>query len=164
MVGGTAGNQGTGGMVTKMEAAKTATACGTTVVIASGREPDVMARIARGESIGTCFLPITSPLESRERWMMSGLSTKGKLIVDAGAAAALKKQKGSLLAAGIVAIEGDFERGDPVDVYDEDANRLGSGISNYGSNDVVLIKGAHSGKIAELLGHDYGSGGGHPPN
>ena len=77
-------------MTTKIEAAKLATASGVTVVIADGKETDVILRLASGENIGTRFMPVTSKLESRKRWMLSGLSTTGKLIVDAGAALALK--------------------------------------------------------------------------
>ncbi len=157
MVGGTAGSQGTGGMMTKIEAVKTATACGTTVIIASGREPGAIVQAAGGEAVGTRFLPLSTPRESRERWMLSGLSTKGRLTVDDGAAAALRKEKRSLLAAGITGVEGAFERGDLVDVVDGTGGRLGSGISNYGLPDVVLIRGAQSGQISGLLGHDYGS-------
>ncbi len=155
MVGGTAGSQGTGGMITKIEAAKTATACGTSVVIASGREPDVITRVASGESVGTRFLPVNSPLESRERWMLSGLGARGKLIIDGGAVSALKRS-GSLLAAGILAVEGDFERGDLVDVCGESGDRLGAGISNYSSADIDRIKGVRSDRIAQILGHDFG--------
>jgi glutamate 5-kinase len=154
---GTVGNLGVGGMATKIEAAKMATACGVTVVIADGREPDVISRIAAGEAIGTRFLPATSNLESRKRWMLSGLSTRGKLVVDSGAAVALKKQKRSLLAAGIKQIEGKFQRGDIVNIYDPDGSRLGCGITNYGSADIAAIKGVHSKKIAATLGYDYGS-------
>jgi len=75
---------GTGGMITKVEAAKLATSSGVTVVIADGREPDVILKLANGEAIGTRFLPATSKLESRKRWMLSGLSTRGKLVVDPG--------------------------------------------------------------------------------
>jgi glutamate 5-kinase len=156
-VGGTAGNQGTGGMITKIEAARIATSCGITVIIASGHEPDVITKVVGGEAVGTCFLPLSGSPDSRERWILSGLSTKGKLVVDTGAATALKKQKGSLLSAGIVAVENSFERGDLVDIFDTGKNRIGSGISNYSSIDVDLIKGRHSDKISELLGHDYGS-------
>jgi len=148
---------GTGGMITKIEAAKLATASGVTVVIADGREPDVILRLAAGEAVGTHFPPATSKLESRKRWMLSGLSTKGKLIVDSGAALALKKQKRSLLAAGIKQLEGDFQRGDIVNICDPDGSRLGCGITNYSSADIEIIKGAHSRKIAALLGYDYGS-------
>jgi glutamate 5-kinase len=148
---------GTGGMITKIEAAKLATASGVTVVVADGREPDIILRLAAGEAVGTCFLPTSSKLESRERWMLSGLSTKGKLVVDTGAVLALRKQKRSLLAAGIKQIEGEFQRGDIVNIYDPRGSCLGCGITNYGSADIGIIKGAHSGKIAALLGYDYGS-------
>jgi glutamate 5-kinase len=154
---GTVGDLGVGGMMTKIEAARMATACGVTVVVADGREKDVIVRIASGEAIGTRFLPAASNLESRKRWMLSGLSTRGKLVVDAGAAVALKKQKRSLLAAGIKQIEGKFQRGDIVNIYDLDGARLGCGITNYGSADIAAIKGVHSGKIAATLGYDYGS-------
>ncbi len=153
----TAGNLGTGGMVTKLEAAKLATASGVTVVIADGREADVILRLAAGEAVGTHFPPITSKLESRQRWMLSGLSTKGKLVVDSGAALALRKQNRSLLAAGITQVEGKFERGDIVNIYDPQGSRLGCGITNYSSADITAIKGAHSKKIASTLGYDYGS-------
>jgi len=148
---------GTGGMVTKIEAAKLATASGITVVIADGREPDVILRLASGETIGTRFLPASSKLESRKRWMLSGLSTRGKLVVDSGAALALRKQKRSLLSAGIKQVEGKFQRGDIVNIYDSQGFRLGCGITNYSSADIDIIKGAHSRKIANLLGYNYGS-------
>jgi len=157
LVAGTAGNLGTGGMITKIEAAKLATACGITVIIANGQEPDVIVRVGRSEAIGTCFLPTTTKLESRQRWMLSGLSTKGKLVVDAGAALALKNQNRSLLAAGITGVAGDFERGDTVNIHDPEGARIACGISNYSSADIALIKGVHSRKIVEVLGYDYGS-------
>ena len=157
LVTATPGTLGTGGMATKIEAAKLATASGVTVIIADGREPDMILRLAAGEKAGTRFLPIVSKLESRQRWMLSGLSTKGKLVVDFGAASALKKQKRSLLAAGITQIEGEFQRGDIVNLYDPEGVRLGCGITNYSSADIAAIKGVHSDKIATTLGYDYGS-------
>ena len=156
LAAGTASNLGIGGMTTKIEAAKLATASGTTVVIADGREKDVILRLESGEAIGTRFLPTTSKLESRKRWMLSGLCTMGKLVVDSGAALALKKQKRSLLSAGIKQAEGKFDRGDIVDIYDAEGSHLGCGITNYSSNDIGVIKGANSKKIATLLGFDYG--------
>jgi glutamate 5-kinase len=153
----TASRLGTGGMITKVAAAKLATSFGVTVVIADGREPDVILRLARGEAIGTRFLPASSKRESRQRWMLSGLSTKGKLVVDFGAAKALRKQKRSLLAAGIKDLEGEFQRGAIVNIYDPEGSRLGCGITNYSSADLKVIKGVHSGKIVTLLGYDYGS-------
>jgi glutamate 5-kinase len=157
LASGTTGGLGVGGMITKIEAAKLATASGVTVVIADGKEPDVILRVAAGEPIGTRFMPVSSKLESRERWMLSGLSTKGKLVIDSGAAQALKKQNSSLLAAGIIQIEGKFQRGDIVNIYDQNGVRLGCGISNYSAGDIKVIKGAHSKEIANLLSHDYGS-------
>lgn len=157
LAGGTHSGLGTGGMITKLQAAKMATACGIIVIIAKGTERDVLIRLAAGESIGTCFLPTANKLESRERWMLAGLSVKGKLMVDPGAVEALNKKKSSLLAAGIVSVEGNFERGDLVDVFDTQENRLGSGITNYNAGDVVTIQGMHSRKIAGILGFDYGA-------
>jgi glutamate 5-kinase len=153
----TAGRLGTGGMVTKVAAAKLATSFGVAVVVADGREPDVILRLARGEPVGTRFLPTSSKRESRQRWMLSGLSTKGRLVVDSGAARALRKQKRSLLAAGIQDLAGEFQRGAIVNIYDPEGARLGCGITNYSSADLKVIKGAHSGKIVTLLGYDYGS-------
>jgi len=157
LAAGTASRLGTGGMVTKIEAAKLATPSGVTVIIADGREPDVILRLARGDALGTRFLPVTTKLESRKRWMLSGLATKGKLVVDSGAVAALKKQKRSLLAAGIKGIEGTFQRGDIVNIYDPAGSQIGCGITNYGSADIEVIKGVHSKKIAAVIGYDYGS-------
>ncbi len=148
---------GTGGVSTKIEAAKLATASGVTVVIADGREPDIILRLASGEAVGTRFMPATSKLESRKRWMLSGLSTKGKLVVDSGASLALRKQNRSLLAAGIKQVEGEFQRGDIVNICDPDGVCLSCGITNYSSSDIATIKGIHSRKIATLLGYDYGS-------
>jgi len=153
----TAGNLGTGGMITKLEAAKLATASGVTVIIADGRQPDIITRLTAGEAIGTRFPAATSQLESRQRWMLSGLSTRGELVVDSGAALALKKQKRSLLAAGITRVKGKFQRGDIVNVSDPEGTRLACGLTNYSSSDIDSIKGVHSRRIAAFLGYDYGS-------
>jgi|TARA_B100000315_G_scaffold259638_1_gene316453 glutamate 5-kinase len=157
LASGTPSQMGTGGMATKIEAAKLATASGITVIITDGRQSNVILRLVAGEAIGTCLLPTSSNLESRKRWMLSGLSTRGKLVVDNGAAMALKKQKRSLLAAGIKSIEGNCERGDIVNIYDTDGSHLGCGIINYSATDIKAIKGCHSGQIASLLSYDYGA-------
>ena len=157
LAGDTAGKLGTGGMVTKIEAARLATDSGIAVIIANGRVSDVLIKIASGERLGTLFKPITGKLDSRDRWMLSGLCTKGKLIVDTGAMEALKKQKRSLLAAGIQQVEGKFLRGDIVDIYDVAGTHLGAGITNYSAHDIEAIKGMHSQKIATMLGCDYGA-------
>jgi len=156
LAAGTANRLATGGMVTKIKAAKMATASGITTIIASGREPDVILRLVTGEAIGTRFLPTSSRRESRKRWMVSGLGAKGTIIVDSGAAQALSKQKRSLLAAGIKGLNGSFQRGEIVAIADEEGHRLGYGITNYGAADVTTIKGSHSNRIMDLLGHDYG--------
>ena len=156
LASGSHSQSGTGGMVTKIEAARLATASGVTVIIADGREPDIILRLVQGEAIGTCFVP-TSKRDSRQRWMLSGLSTRGKLVVDAGAARALREQKGSLLPAGIEAVEGQFQRGDLVNIHDPAGVRLGCGITNYSSSEISRIQGVHSRKIASLLGYDYGT-------
>lgn len=156
LAGGAACKQGTGGMITKIEAAKLATSSGVNVVIAGGREPDVLIRIAAGEDIGTLFSAQMDKMESKKRWMLSGLASKGKVMVDKGAALALKEGNKSLLPAGVLSVKGDFQRGDIVDILDEGGKHIGCGIANYSSSDMAIIKGAHSDKIPALLGHDYG--------
>jgi glutamate 5-kinase len=152
----TTSDVGTGGSITKIEAAKLATESGVRVVMASGREPDIIIKLAQGEPIGTHFLSVASHLESRQRWMVSGLGTKGKLIIDSGAALALQKQNRSLLAAGIKSVEGQFGRGDIVAIFDTGGTQIGCGITNYSAADTVIIKGAQSDKIGSLLSFDYG--------
>lgn len=148
---------GVGGMTTKIEAAKLATSSGVTVVIANGRKPDILRQVALGENIGTLFPPRTSKLESKKRWMLSGLASKGRLIIDGGAALALREQNRSLLPAGVVDVEGEFQRGDVVGIFDSEGNHIGYGISNYESRDASTIKGGHSKAIAGRLGYEYGT-------
>jgi len=157
LAGDTASSYSVGGMITKLEAAKLATASGVTMVIANGRKPDVLRQIAIGQNIGTIFPSRTSKLESKKRWMLSRLACKGKLIIDDGAVLALEKQNRSLLAAGIVGVEGEFERGDVVDIFDSKGSQIGCGIPNYSSKDITVIKGAHSAAISGLLGYEYGA-------
>jgi glutamate 5-kinase len=152
----TASAVGTGGMITKIEAAKLATESGVRVVIADGREPDIIIRLAQGEPVGTHFLSTANHRESRQRWMLSGLSTKGIITIDSGAVLALKKQNRSLLAAGIQSAEGKFERGDMVAIYDTEGTQIGCGITNYCAADIDIIKGTQSDKIGSLLNFDYG--------
>ena len=151
------GPQGTGGMVTKEEAAKLATSSGVAVVIAAGRQPEVIPRLVQGEPMGTFFPATTTKLESRQRWMVSGLALRGKVMVDPGAATALRKGKGSLLPAGIKEVEKEFHRGDVIDIVDWQGRRIACGISNYSYADVKVIKGAHSDEIMSLLGYEFGA-------
>lgn len=156
MAGTAASQKGTGGMITKLEAARLATASGVSVVIASGYAPDILLRLSSGEALGTLFPPTTSKLESRKRWMLSGLTSRGKLVIDSGAARAIRVQNKSLLPTGVKDVKGTFLRGDTVEIFDDKNQRIGCGISNYGSEEVKAIKGSHSDKIAALLGHEYG--------
>ncbi len=149
--------QGTGGMATKIEAAKLATSSGVAVIIADGGEPGVIGRLVYGEPLGTSFPPLATKLESRKRWMLSGLGSRGRLIIDAGATAALKKEKGSLLPIGVKEVEKEFHRGDVVDIVDPRGTHIARGITNYSSSDIQIIRGAHSGEIMALLGYEYGA-------
>jgi glutamate 5-kinase len=152
----TASRQGIGGMATKIEAVRLATSSGVNVVIADGREPDMLVRISQGEDIGTFFPAPVNKMESKKRWMLSGLASKGKVTVDKGAVSALKEHNKSLLPAGVIKTEGKFQRGDIVDILDEKSKRIGCGIANYSSSDLVSIGGKHSDTIPGLLGYDYG--------
>jgi glutamate 5-kinase len=148
---------GTGGMATKLSAAKLATSSGTEVRIVDGREPNVLLRVLRGESIGTRFLARSDRMESRKRWILSGLSHSGKLMVDAGAARALLETGASLLPAGIVDIQGAFERGESVDIVAPDGKTVARGIANYDWSDVRKLLGRQSLEIEDTLGYSYGS-------
>jgi glutamate 5-kinase len=156
VAGSTCGPEGIGGMTTKIEAARLATSSGVNVVIADGRGPDMLVRISQGEDIGTLFPAQVTKMESKKRWMLSGLACKGKITVDSGAVSALSKHNRSLLPAGIMAAQGEFHRGDIVDIVDEQGKRIGCGISNYSSSDLAVIDGQHSDRILGLLGYDYG--------
>ena len=156
VAGGTLNSQGIGGMSTKVEAAKLATCSGVDVLIANGREANILLRIDDGEVTGTLFVASTSKLESRKRWMLSGLACQGRVVVDAGAARAIKRGAGSLLPAGVVAVKGLFGRGDIVDVVGADGSRIAIGFANYASLDVDKIMGQHSDRITDVLGYSYG--------
>jgi glutamate 5-kinase len=149
--------RGIGGMTTKIQAARLATASGTHVVIADGGEKDVLVRLAEGEAVGTLFPATVDRLESRKRWMLTGLSLKGSIVVDAGAARALRQEKRSLLPAGIRRVEGPFERGDAIAIRDSEGRRIACGIASYGSSDIETIHGLRSERIEEVLGYQYGA-------
>ena len=148
--------RGRGGMRAKLAAARLAAASGVDVVIANGRTPNVIERIAGGESVGT-FLPATATkLESRKRWLLSGLSVKGEVGVDDGAVAALRERHRSLLPAGVVRTRGGFDRGDAVSIVDGRGAQVGCGIVNYSAADIAAIKGHHSHDISDILDYNYG--------
>lgn len=156
-LGGKPGSErGVGGMQTKIQAARLATESGVAVVIADGSLPDVLERLARGEAIGTRFQPVESNVESRRRWIIAGLASRGEVTVDAGAAAALLRGGKSLLPAGISDVRGHFERGDTITIKDSAGNRLACGVANYSASDLVRIHGRRSADIESTLGYEYG--------
>ena len=142
---------GSGGMVTKLDAARVAMAAGCRLAIADGRRAHPLAALDRGAAC-TWFLPAAEPRTARKQWIAGSLNPVGGLVVDAGAARALAGGK-SLLPAGVTAIEGDFERGDPVVVKTADGAVLGRGLSAYSAADARRIAGHKSSEIEEILGY-----------
>ncbi|HEY4688356.1 MAG TPA: glutamate 5-kinase [Anaerolineae bacterium] len=153
--GVSANGLGTGGMVTKLQAADLARRSGTTTIIARGDDPDVIARVARGEAMGTRFPALVSALESRKRYILSGWDGKSRIKVDGGAARALGKGS-SLLPVGVTDVAGDFERGDTVAVFDPDGHELARGMVNYHAGELARIRGHRSDQIESILGYAFG--------
>lgn len=149
---GAGSTQGIGGMVTKLHAARIATAAGIPTVIADGAEPDVLLRLARGEALGTVFRPSPRPLRARQRWLAFAARPRGRLILDDGARRAVLEQGRSLLPAGVVGVEGRFEVGDLVELVDGAGEQLAVGLAGYDSGMLRRIVGARSERIAEVLG------------
>ncbi|MDX1613162.1 MAG: glutamate 5-kinase [Candidatus Promineifilaceae bacterium] len=156
LAGDSVSGLGVGGMATKLQAADVARRAGADVVIAAGHGPTVIERIVAGEEVGTRFPALETPLESRKRWIFAGPTPSGRLIIDEGAALALRQRGRSLLPAGIVDVEGAFERGDTVSVVQVDGRQVARGIARYGSDELRQIKGLHSDEIAGRLGYAYG--------
>ena len=153
--GGTANGLGTGGMVTKLQAADLARRSGTTVVIASGSQPDVLLRIAAGEKAGTWFHPVATSVESRKRYILAGGRAPGCVRVDDGAVRALHRGS-SVLPVGVVQVEDTFERGDTVRIADASGREIARGIANYAAADLARIYGRQSDDIEAILGYSYG--------
>ena len=152
MAGGAGSAVGTGGMLTKILAAKRAARSGAHTVIASGREAQVLPRLARGESIGTALIATTTPLAARKQWLADHLQLRGKLVLDAGAARAIRGGS-SLLPIGVIAIEGDFHRGEVVACVDEQGHELARGLVNYDSSEAQRIRRLPSHQIESVLGY-----------
>jgi glutamate 5-kinase len=143
-------SRGTGGMGSKLLAAGTVKTAGEPVLIANGKRPNVIVDLLNGVETGTLVMPANRKLSSRSRWIALTARTRGTLVVDDGAAKALKANK-SLLAMGIVAVEGDFEKGDAVLITDQGGNTVARGLINYPRHDVEVIKGHRSAEFAKLL-------------
>lgn len=152
MAGGSGSGIGKGGMLTKILAAKRAARSGAHTIIASGREENVMVRLAAGECIGSELRADTPVLSARKQWMADHLRLRGKLILDQGAVNALKGEGKSLLPVGVREIEGDFEPGDVVACVDTHGKECARGLTNYSSADARRIMGQPSSKIEDILG------------
>ena len=152
MAGGAGTQYGKGGMITKVIAAKRAANSGAHTVIASGRERDVMPRLARGEPIGTLLVSEMQPLNARKQWLADHLQLNGKLVLDAGAVKALGEGK-SLLPIGVVEVSGEFERGAAVACMSPEGLEVARGLVNYGSSDARRIARRASTEIESILGY-----------
>jgi glutamate 5-kinase len=153
--GGTSTGLGTGGMVTKLQAADLARRGGTTVVIAHGGEADVIRRAALEEPVGTRLAPVVSTLEHRKRFLLAGMRSSRALTIDDGAAHALL-HGGSLLPVGVKQVEGSFQRGDAVRVIALSGREVAVGLVNYSARDLERLCGHHSTEIEAVLGYTFG--------
>ena len=152
--GGVGSARGTGGMATKIQAAKAATSSGIHLVIASGTEKNAITRVLQGEELGTVFVSRENRLQFRKRWLAFGAKIAGSIVVDDGCAKAIRKAGGcSILPAGVFAVQGEFLPGSTVSVIDKDAHELARGLVHYSSAELEQIKGCNSGEIANILGH-----------
>lgn len=143
-----------GGMASKLRAAELATASGAWLWIADGRIDNVMDKILSAEDTGTLFLPEAHRVPGRKRWFGFFSRVSGRISVDAGAFNAVHVKGGSLLPSGVTAVEGDFKRGDTVEIISPDGQSFARGLSNFDAADCRLIIGKHTGEIAALLGND----------
>jgi len=153
MAGGAGSRVGTGGMITKILAAKRAAGSGASTVIAWGREPDVLLRLTAGEPIGTCLVADMPKQQARKQWMADHLQLRGAVTVDAGAMAKLVHEGKSLLPIGMTAVEGDFHRGDVIAVRAPDGREIARGLANYAAAEARLLCRRSSAEFERLLGY-----------
>ena len=151
--GSSSSGLGRGGMVTKVRAAELAARSGTVTWIASGREENILEKIAAGASVGTVVHPASGPLASRKQWLAGHLQAKGRLRLDAGAVRVLRKSGSSLLPVGVTSVEGVFQRGEVVSCLDPDGAPVARGLVNYDSDEARKIIGQPTEKIEQLLGY-----------
>jgi glutamate 5-kinase len=143
-------------MVTKLQAAELATSAGTDTIIGAGDAPNVIVRAAAGEAVGTLFHAKATRLEARKRWILAETVRHSRVVVDAGAAEALRRQGRSLLPAGIVSVEGQFERGQTIRIFTPHGQELARGLTQYNATALAIIHGRHSSEIQAALGYEYG--------
>jgi glutamate 5-kinase len=151
--GGSGTAQGTGGMVTKVRAARLAARSGAATVIAPGRGPGVLTCIGAGEVIGTLLTPAQGPEAARKQWLAGQLQARGRLTLDAGAVRALREQGKSLLAVGVKGVHGTFNRGEVVACVDEQWHEVARGLINYDADETARIMGQPSSRFEEILGY-----------
>jgi glutamate 5-kinase len=152
MAGASKSSLGTGGMRSKLRAARLATAAGESVIIANGAIPDALDRIMAADPVGTLFLPHGGAVPAYKRWLGYTARPKGKFLLDAGAAAAVREKGRSLLPVGVVAVAGSFGKGDVVALCDANGQEFARGLSNYSSADAEKVRGLSTERIAEALG------------
>ena len=153
MAGGAGSSIGKGGMITKILAAKRAAGSGASTVIAWGREEDVLIRLSKGEAIGTLLVAQTQKTQARKQWMADHLQMRGSVTVDAGAAAKPQGSGKSLLPIGMIAVEGDFVRGDVIGIRDESGAEIARGLANYASMEARKLCRKPSSEFEKLLGY-----------
>lgn len=156
LAGGAGSTAGTGGMITKLQAAKKAAASGVPTLIAAGLETDVLKRLVAGEDLGTLFQSSADKMASRKHWIAFVLKPLGKLVLDAGAAKAVQESGKSLLPSGVTAVEGKFQRGDAVAICDASGHEFARGVAEYGADEVRRLTGKKSTEIEAILGYKYG--------
>ena len=152
MAGGAGSRVGTGGMITKVVAAKRAAGSGASTVIAWGREPDVLVRLTQGEAIGSLFVAATAKLTARKQWMADHLQLRGAVVIDDGAVIKLRDEGKSLLPIGMIDVVGDFHRGDVIAVRNAQGQDVARGLANYASSEARLIVRKASADIEAALG------------
>lgn len=155
MAGGAGSGVGTGGMYTKVKAAKRAAVSGAATVVASGREEQVLLRLLDGESVGTLFTSEFSRVNARKQWLLGHIQISGSVSVDNGAARALTEKHGSLLPVGCVRVDGHFHRGELIAVLDTDGREIARGLSNYSSSETAKILQTDSAHLSEKLGYQH---------
>lgn len=155
VAGDTLGRTTTGGMKTKIQAARTAAAFGVPTIIANGKSSSALAEIFEGKDVGTLFLPAKKSLSGRKHWIAFTLKSAGEIVIDSGAAEAITAKGKSLLPSGIKDVRGDFGIGDSVTCVDEDGREVARGLTCYGSSDIKRIMGRSTREVGGILGYKY---------
>lgn len=156
MAGSEATEFGTGGMVTKLKAAKRAALYGAGTAIINGRTPHNLLHLFDGHELGSYFLPAVDPMAARKHWIAFTKKPRGRLVVDEGARKALEEMGRSLLPSGLKGVEGRFERGDSVRLCGPEGVEFAKGVINYNLSELLRIMGKRSSEIEETLGYKYG--------